>query len=82
MDAIGVEGHSILQSTSDQISARAQAFRSAAGLTNNQECGGDCVAVPPSSNGCGNDFTGAFHSWAMQLLLRKSHSFNSEEEKT
>ena len=31
----------------------------------NERCG---LAQQPSSNGCGNDFTGAFHSWAMMAL--------------
>eukprot|EP01045_Picozoa_sp_COSAG04_P012208 COSAG04_NODE_814_length_10091_cov_7.591873_9_plen_1027_part_00 len=32
-------------------------------------CSAQCTGrVPPSSNGCGNDFTGQFHSWAMQAL--------------
>eukprot|EP01045_Picozoa_sp_COSAG04_P014873 COSAG04_NODE_1138_length_8106_cov_4.244036_6_plen_829_part_00 len=32
-------------------------------------CSAQCTGrVPPSSNGCGNDFTGHFHSWAMQAL--------------
>ena len=34
-----------------------------------QTCSANCAGrVPPSSNGCGTDFTGSFHSWAMQAL--------------
>ena len=33
-------------------------------------CPASCTAghTPPSSNGCGNDFTGKFHSWAMTAM--------------
>ena len=32
-------------------------------------CSTTCAGrVPPSSNGCGTDLTGSFHSWAMQAL--------------
>jgi len=35
--------------------------------TTESTCPASCVgATPPSSNGCGNDFAGSFHSWAMQ----------------
>lgn len=32
-------------------------------------CGDQCATrTQPSSNGCGNDFTGRYHSWAMNVL--------------
>ena len=32
-------------------------------------CGAQCAGrVQPSSNGCGTDFTGAYHSWAMNVM--------------
>merc|ERR1711871_559199 len=36
--------------------------------TDSSLCTGNCVLEPPFSNGGGNDFMGAFHSWAMQAL--------------
>ena len=31
-------------------------------------CDASCATdTPPSTNGCGNDFTGSFHSWAMTM---------------
>ena len=32
------------------------------------QCNGNCVQQQPFSNGCGNDFMGSFHSWAMMVL--------------
>ena len=47
------------------VRQRLQDSPATAELTCPASCDG---ATPPSSNGCGNDFTGPFHSWATQAL--------------
>eukprot|EP01043_Picozoa_sp_COSAG02_P062107 COSAG02_NODE_8490_length_2552_cov_1.863025_1_plen_685_part_10 len=51
------------------VRQRLQDLPSSTVPTNQSTCPASCDgATPPSSNGCGNDFTGSFHSWAMQAL--------------